>query len=241
MKSFYKEHCINLKMIEKAIKSVKRILRDYISKNDDVNIYIFTKILSHLINTWAEVRVLKLVYETKAFTVTEKEKLLKKKLKERWEEALKIAFCKAYKISNQNKIEDADITPRMRFKELKKIINEDLLNSNEIRNKIAHGQWKYAFNNDLLDINKKLTGELHKENIIKLQLKLKMFKSLAQIIHDLAVSKPTFERDFDVNYRKIEEQIRNFHKKNYEKYKKIMIEKKQRGIIKRNLFNKLLI
>ena len=86
MKSFYKEHCINLKMIEKAIKSVKRILRDYISKNDDVNIYIFTKILSHLINTWAEVRVLKLVYETKAFTVTEKEKLLKKKLKERWEE-----------------------------------------------------------------------------------------------------------------------------------------------------------
>ncbi|HUV98043.1 MAG TPA: hypothetical protein VMW14_00890, partial [Candidatus Paceibacterota bacterium] len=55
-----------------------------------------------------------------------------------------------------------------------------------------------------------------------------MFKSLAQIIHDLAVSKPTFERDFDRIYRKVEGQRTNFHNRQYKDYKKMLIEKRQK-------------
>jgi len=102
--------------------------------------------------------------------------------------------------------------------------------SNQSRNRIAHGQWQFAFNNDLLGINKDLTAKLRKENIVKLQLRLKMFINLAQIIHDLAVSKTTFTRDFDRNYRIVEEQKQNFHNRNYEDYRKKMIMKRRRGL-----------
>jgi len=190
--------------------------------------------LSHLINTWAEVRVLKLIYETDAFSDIEKQKIIQtNSLNNRWEVALTIAFCKAYNIPDHKKIGKANYTPRIRYYALLDLINDDLLKSYQLRNRIAHGQWKYAFNNDLLDINRDLTGELRQENIVKLQLKLKMFISLAQIIHDLAVSTPTFERDFDTNYKKIEEQKRNFHNRSYEDYKQKMIEKRKRGLLKR--------
>ena len=223
-------------MIRKAIKSVQRSLRDYISKDDKLNTYIYTKIFSHLINSWAEVKVLKLVYERGGFNESERNRIIQcSGPRERWEMALTIAFCKAYRISNVNNINSVTtpITPRTRYQELMQLISNDLLESNQLRNRIAHGQWSYAFNNDLLSINESLTGKLRQENIIKLQLRLKMFISLAQIIHDLAVSESTFERDFDKNYRKIEEQKRNFHNRNYEDYKNKMILKRERGIRKR--------
>ena len=237
MNSYYKQHCENLRMIENAIESVQRTLREYISKDEETNIYVYTKILSHLINSWAEVRVLKLVYEQNAFSDSEKNKIIKcDGSKEKWVMALDIAFSKRYNVSVK-KINSVTtpITARTRHKMLLELINDDLLESNQLRNRIAHGQWKYAFNSDLLGINKGLTKALSQENIVKLQLKLRMFKSLAQIIQDLAVSKPTFERDFDNNFRKIEEQKRNFHNRNYEDYREKMISKRKRGLENRRL------
>ncbi len=247
MEILYHPHCKNLRLIESAIKCIEKNLRKSISKEEKIYVNIHTKILSHLINSWAEVRILKLVYENTifkyspkyskydAFTDTEKKEIIKQtSLKERWNVALNISFSKAYKIP----IKDIDnpnvpFSARMKHSALLKILNSELLKSSELRNRIAHGQWEYALNNNMLSINTDLTGKLKTENIIKLQLKFKMFKSLAQIIHDLAVSKPTFERDFDNHFRKIEEQKRNFHNRNYEDYKKKTVLKMQNGVLKR--------
>lgn len=221
-------------MIDQAIRTVQRTLRDYISKEEDKNVDVYTKILSHLINTWAEVRILKLIYENSAFSDDEKQQIIDvKHLNKRWELALTIAFRKAYNIANHRKINAAMYTPRMRYKTLLNLIDSDLLKSYQLRNRISHGQWKYAFNSDLSGFNEDLTKELRTENIVTLQLKLKLFKSLSQIIHDLAVSKPTFERDFDKNYKIVEEQKRELHNRSYDKYKKDMIEKRNRGLLKR--------
>ncbi len=247
MDILYPQHCENLRLIGSAIKCIERNLRNSISKEEETYINIHTKILSHLINSWAEVRILKLVYENTAFkyspeyskydafTDAEKREIIKQaSLDQRWRMALNISFSKAYKIS----IKDIDniavsFSARTKYAALLEILRSDLLGSSELRNRIAHGQWKYALNSNLLSINTDLTGKLNVENIVKLQLKLKMFKSLAQIIHDLAVSKPTFERDFDKNFRKIEEQKRNFHNRKYGDYKEKMVLKMQRGLSKR--------
>ena len=58
---------------------------------------------------------------------------------------------------------------------------------------------------------------------------------LAFLIHDLAVSPPTFERDFDKNYRLVEENKRNLHKRTYNDYRTKMIAKYQRGLAKRRI------
>lgn len=234
MKTLYEAHCENLRMVGQAIKTVQMTLRNYISKEEDKNVDVYTKILSHLINTWAEVRILKLIYENSAFSDSEKQQIINANgLNERWKKALTIAFCQAYSISNHSKIDFAPYTPRMRYNALLNLIDSDLLRSSQLRNRISHGQWKYAFNNDLSDINDSLTRELRKENIVTLQLKLKLFESLSQIIHDLAVSKPTFERDFDKNFKVVEEQKRNYHNRSYDKYGEKMIEKRKRGLSRR--------
>ena len=200
------------------------------------NIYIYTKILSHLINSWAEIRILKIVYEKHAYTNPEKDRILAAgNARDRWVTALKIAFSKAYKIPEKN-IDDIStpFTDRIRYTMLLKLINEDLLNSIQLRNRIAHGQWVYAFNEELTDFQDDLTAKLHQENIVQLQLKYKMFMSIAQIIHDLAVSRPAFERDFNRHFRKVEGQKINFHKRNFNDYRNMMISKRQKYLQNKN-------
>src|SRR4030067_640742 len=104
-------------MIERAITSVQRTLRDHIRKDETKNIYIYTKILSHLINSWAEIRILKIVYEKHAYTNPEKDRILAAgNARDRWVTALKIAFSKAYKIPEKN-IDDIStpFTDRIRY------------------------------------------------------------------------------------------------------------------------------
>lgn len=228
-------HNSNLKLIEKAIKLVQRDLRNYISMQDCGGTYIYTKILSQLISSWSEVRVLKLVYERSAFDDNEIQEILAARtLRDIWVTAFNIAICKAYGIQDCNRINSQLLfTPRKRYQAIIALVDEDLLEVFEVRNRIAHGQWVYAFTNDLGEISTELTGKLRQENIVELQLKYKLFKSLAQIIHDLAVSRPTFERDFDKNYQRIEEQKQNLHNRSYENYQQKMIEKYQRGLEKR--------
>jgi hypothetical protein len=240
--NFYKQHCQNLKMLEQAIKTVQRILREYISTEDQGKTYVYTKIFSHLVNSWVEVRLMKLVYECGAFTDSEKNRIItRKKLEERWTMALDIAFCKAFSVSNPRNINTQTTVPftaRSQYGALKNIIKGDLLESSAIRNRIAHGQWKYAFTNDMKKISGILTSKLGKENILILQFRLAMFKSLAQIINDLAISKPTFRRDFDANYKRIEEQRRNSQTTDFESYKEKMILKKKKGLeIKKKHFS----
>ena len=112
-------------------------------------------------------------------------------------------------------------------------LDNELLLSSKIRNRIAHGQWYYVFNDDLTALNNELSREIKIDNILKLKIRHKMFKSLAQIIHDLAVSKDTFERDFDVNYKVIEIQREEYRIHDYNKYVDRLIARKKRGLKKK--------
>lgn len=232
---FYKQHCENLGEIEAAIRTIELDLRRYISTQQNNNVFIYTKILSHLITCWAEVRILKLIYENNAFSNAEIDKILSSSTLEfKWQNALDIAISKAYNLNNtQNISSKLGTTPRFRYEEMSNLIKLDLLPSIELRNRIAHGQWKIAFQSDLKSISTKLTGQLRLENIVALQLKKKLLVGLAQTIHDLAVSPLTFERDFDKNFRLIEENKRNLHKRDYQVYKQKMIDKYNRGVLKR--------
>jgi len=236
MDNNYVYHCENLRMIEKAITNVELALRDYISLSDNANTQIYTRVLSQLVNSWVEVRLLKLVYEPDAFSDDKKGKIITtSRLEDQWRSALDCAFCKAFSLKDITKISSPNVryTARKQYEAVKQLIEKDLLASSEVRNRIAHGQWRYAFTSDLQKINPDLMRDINKENILVLQFRLALFRSLSQIIHDLAVSKKTFERDFDNNFKKIESQIVNAKKVSFTVYQQKMVRKKQRGIIKK--------
>ena len=188
----------------------------------------YTRLLSHLVNTWAEVRLLKLVNEKGAFSDSERVQILSiENLTNKWHKALSISLRKAYSLSPSNS--NFPTTAELRYEALERLIEEDLLESSQVRNRVAHGQWMYAFNEDCTNPNPELTLKIHSENIVKLQMRKKLLGGLSQLVHDLAISRPTFERDFDKNSKVVKEQQRNLHKRSYDKYVESMIAKYNRG------------
>lgn len=217
-------------MLESAITSVELSLKQAIRKQDDGKVEVFTRLLNHLICAWIEVRILKLLNEPKAFTESEIETVLYsrvqptklgRQLNDKWKTALTIAFSKAY----PNKTPSND----SRYQYLIDLIGSDFLESIEERNRLAHGQWKFAFTSDLTKINQDITDRINYENIVKLQAKHRIFVDISQIIHDLAVSEPTFDRDFDKYYKKVRENKLLYEKTSYETYKKTLIASFERG------------
>lgn len=211
-------------MLESAISVVQLNIKESIRRNEQSQVDAFTRILAQLVNSWIEVRVLKLIYEPNAFTEDQVEEILNiQVLNAKWKKALFYSYSKSFKISDPSKIQDD------RYKYLSDLINSDFLESNIVRNKLAHGQWKYAFNKELTAINDDITKRVNDENVMKLQIKMKIFKDIAQIIHDLTVSKPTFERDFDKYVSRVKNNKNHYENKNFERYKEILINSHKKG------------
>jgi hypothetical protein len=224
LENFYHQHCENIRMLEIAISTVQSSLRDSIRKNEKNKVDVFTRLLAQLVSSWIEVRVLKLIYEPNAFTDDQITEILKiNVLNERWKKALLFSYSKSFKILDPSKIQDK------RYDYLTDLIKSDFLESNQIRNRLAHGQWKYAFNKDLTAINNDFTDRIENENIMKLQIKLNIFKDIAQIIHDLTVSKPTFDRDFSRYFNRVKENKNHYENRCFEKYKENLINSHERG------------
>ncbi|HII92125.1 MAG TPA: hypothetical protein HA262_08170 [Methanosarcina sp.] len=223
MNSYYYEHCENLKVLEKAISSVEVTLKYSIRKEETIKVDVYTKILAFLVNSWTEVRIIKLIYEINAFTEDEIKTVIGSgSLEKRWKKTLEIAYYKSFQNDASNPIN------KNRYDSLIDIITEHLKSSAEVRNRLAHGQWKYAFNNKLLDINQDLTRMINDDNYLKISLRYKIFKDLSQMIHNLAVSTPTFKRDFDCIYNRITEKQQQLHNKKYEDFANFLISKEMK-------------
>jgi hypothetical protein len=246
----YRKWCENVTALESAIEQLQKDLRLSISKEQKNNEYSYTKLLSYLVVCWCEARVIKLIYEPehtftnrngtftkrKSFTQQEIEQIIDSStLKDKWITALQIGISKAYGIIlDGNFSNNLPFTLRARYLVIIELIENDLLPSIELRNRIAHGQWKQAFTNDLSSFSQPHTTALRRENIVSLQLNYGIFKHLAQLIHDLASSPATFERDFDSNYKIIEQNKLNLNSRNYENYCEKLIAKYNRGQVRRN-------
>src|SRR2546427_18894 len=72
-----------------------------------------------------------------------------------------------------------------------------------LRNKLAHGQWAYPLNEQLDDVAQSQMDALRDENILSLKQKSGLIEAFCDSIHDLVVSPPTFERDFDNHFRRV--------------------------------------
>lgn len=241
----FEKWCENVTALVSAIETVQRDLRKYISNKEITNRDNYTKLLSYLVICWCEARIMKLIHEpeyefTNRYGTFTKPKSFNndeilavqtaESLKDKWLTAVKIAMSRAYNVPiNGNFPNNLPITPRSRYNIIQDLITNKLLPSIELRNRIAHGQWKQAFTNDLGSFSQPLTTKLRTENIVDLQQNYAIFNALSQLIHDLASSTRTFERDFDHNYRLIETNILNLNHRRYPEYCASLVAKSERG------------
>lgn len=226
------------------------IIQEHLAKSTDERkkakryVLIQSRILSGLTVSWSEEIIKRLFYEPNAFLEIQIQKLHDLNLQQKWEFALKVAFCNAYNVSNPNNqplcngidIENQTTisrTARDRFRHIMNLINDELLPAINIRNKVQHGEWIKAFSPpNSLSFSPNLTREINKESIIDLQTKINQFQAIYQLIHDIAAGRntSTFERDFDRNYKRIESNRNLLRIRTVEKYKQDVVGRYERGI-----------
>jgi hypothetical protein len=231
----YQYHVSNLRSIEIAIKNTALSARKAIAEQNLHAIKSFVRLFSFLIGAWAETRLSKLLFEKNGIAVDDRNTVLSQPTQlERWHKFVEIAFRRKYAVPAAP-LSDSTLphAAYARYTSLVNILNTDLRSIIEIRNKLAHGQWVYPLNNEENDVETEKYNNLRQENLLGLQFKKDLLSNLAFIIHDLIVSLPTFERDFDLHYKQIIATKINLQKRSYEKYSEMMIAKRQRGIEKR--------
>lgn len=231
----FNEICENLRKIDKAINEVERVLKENISKNNESMVDTYTKIYSYLVTCWTEVRVLKLANEHYAFTPDEKTTIISARtLQEKWTTALNIGFCKSFNLQNINDrsklMEEEDL---IKYDKLLSLIENELKIAILVRNKVTHGQWIHPLNSKNTSLNNDIKIIMQKENYLLIRLRANIFTALTNLIHYLGVSGVTFKRDYDKYLNQINQYIEVYNKQGYDKFKMNMIQKYERGQLKR--------
>jgi hypothetical protein len=234
-KKLYQFHVANLQEIDHAMEKIARSLRASVSQGDEATVSAFMRLYALLLGSWAECRLRKLIYEPQGFNSAERELIQSEgtQLKQ-WQKAVEVAIRRQYNLPKANL--SANVLPHSantRYDTLSKMLVNDLSSIIELRNKLAHGQWVYPLNSEGNDIAQEQMNALRIENLLSLQFKKTLLESLSSAIHDLVVSKPTFERDFDDHIQVISETQRNLKNRDYEKWAEGMRQKYQRGKVKK--------
>lgn len=228
----YKYHVDNLRELESAISYTGRTARSEIATKDpQKGLRSLLRLYSFLVGAWAEARLKKLLYEAGGFNESERNRITKKSTQlEQWQETIDLAFRKHYNVIRAPLEERSlGVANYARLSALHSILSNELRIIIEIRNKLAHGQWVYPFNNTNTAVEHEKYRLINNENLQSLQFKYSLIKHIANAINDLVVSPVTFERDFEVHFRKLFQTQINLKKKSYEKYKNSLVSKKERA------------
>lgn len=234
-KKLYRFHVTNIHSIEIALNHSALSARAAISEENQPAIKSFVSLYALLLGAWAENRLRKLLYENNGLASAERASVVAQPTQlDQWLKVIEVAFRRHYNVpSAPLNNQTLPFTANARYEVLRQILEQDLRNVIEIRNKLAHGQWVYPLNSEGTDIEQGKYQQLNDENLLSLQYKKSLLTSLADIVHDLVVSLPTFERDFDQNYKHITTTRINLNNRSYEKYAAQLVAKRTRGIQQR--------
>lgn len=199
----YKYYQANIELLNVQITQVEKIVRTAVGKKEwqvrksvdayqiartEKEIKASTRLLTFLICSWLEARLMKILHENSsvAFSAEEIERIEKlKTMDEKWKNSFLIAVCKSYGF---HYVKNADYTCQFEDGSIekdnyKKICDffDDIEDAITIRNRLAHGQWDVQFNSKKTSV--KAYGFLGKyDNIQKLIILKQCYESIAEII-----------------------------------------------------------
>ena len=207
----------NLRAIEVGIDRITLLFREAISIGDDKTVFSFLRLYALLLGAWAESRLRKLLYEPNGFSDADRICIQSSQTQvEMWKACVEKAFRMRYQVPSAPLSQDTlDHSVYSKLATLNEMIQDDLRPIIELRNRLAHGQWHYLLNSEGNDISQENMDALRTENLLSLQFKKSLLSHLSDAIHDLVVSRPTFERDFDKHFSLIIETRRNLRRRSY--------------------------
>lgn len=213
------------------MKQVARQLRLAVAHNDPSAENSLLKVYILLVAAKAECRLSKLLHQPHAFTATEIAKITTHTSHlNKWTSMVELCFRKRHNVpkatlSNHTLPHDSFT----RYQSILEVLNNRLSIIIESRNKLAHGQWHYPINNKGTSVSYDIKSRIDKENPLSIQLKDKLVSALLDSLHDLAVSPPTFDRDFNKHYLRIQQLEIQLDKKPYNNWRSMLIARHNIG------------
>jgi len=234
----------NLKSVEYAIEDTFSIIKAKISKKQETTDHFDSsiKLLVLQLGIWSEARLNKLLNEydnnsqKKLFTELELKliKLNKQKI-EQWKTIIELSFRKHYGIyiGHELKEENLGLEKFNQYTNIIEIVENHLKSIIEVRNKLAHGQWVCPLNDKGNLSSNSNFQELKNDNIVSLEKKYQILKYLTQTLHDLMISKATFERDFQKYYKEIDDRRVFLNKHVNKEYLKVIQKLQKKKVYRR--------
>lgn len=226
----YTYHVANMREVELALGHTARHARAAIASRDPHrSLRSLLRLYAFLIGAWAECRLHKLLHEEFGFDETERLDILSKPTQlKQWQETVDLAFRKHHRVPKAPLDERVlGVAHSSRRAALHDVLRCELRIIIEIRNKLAHGQWIYPLNNKGTAVEPDKHQLINKENMQSLQFKFALLGHLADAVHDLVVSLTTFERDFDVHFRRLLQARTNLVTRDYATYERKLIESRR--------------
>ncbi len=230
--NIYLYHVENLRELEKAIANVGSLAKEEIGKKDSQgSLRSLLRLYTFLIGAWAECRLNKLLHEEFGFTAAERRTIKKENSQHsRWTKVVELAFRKHYNIPSIS-LDSVSLgnTKAAYYSALVESLDNELQIVIQIRNKLAHGQWRYPLNKSETRVEHDKEQLISSENLLSLHIKYKLIGTIANAVHDLVVSSPTFERDFNVHFKHLCQARIDLTRRSYEKYRDNLINARKRA------------
>ncbi|WP_439408464.1 hypothetical protein ACNJX9_08795 [Bradyrhizobium sp. DASA03076] len=227
----YKAHVENLRALDVACTHIHRELKDCLAQRQTTPAKALLRTFVLLVGAWSEVRLLKMLHESNAFSDVERAQILAKGTKlDQWKLAVELSFRRRYNAP-------PDALPRMashQFNDIISLIDNDLRPIIEIRNRLAHGQWARVLTSDLTEISPPMMALLNTENALSANFKKRIIEEVSRIINDLIVGNAAFERDFNAHYKQLDQTRRDLRNRDYTEWADHLRSKFERGRLRRN-------
>ncbi len=228
----YKAHVLNLRELNDAHKHFKRQLNNAVASKNTVAEKAFLKVYLMLIGAWAEVRLLKVLFEPNGFIDSDISQIMdKRSLLDKWKEAVYLGFCKRYGVVGELTEAKIGFDALAKHDKIQSLLDGDLKPLIEIRNNLAHGQWARTFNTELTEISPERMQQLNTENPLSCKGKKQIIDCIANIINDLVVGGDAFERDFNKHSKLLFITSERLQKQDYVKWKDLQISKKKKRLL----------
>ena len=201
----YDIHSQNLAAVDRAVTRIRQAANRSVAEGRHAITQDLTRVYAWLLAAKLESRLRKVLYEAPALTDERREVVLRQRSQDKqWLRLIDEAFMQKYNVPRATGTA-LPLTSRFRRTELREAVSKDLLPIMQLRNKLAHGQWAVALNTSGNAVSPGLDGALKALDLLALKHQDRLIGAVADAVTDLAVSRPTFERDFDKHFRAVED------------------------------------
>jgi hypothetical protein len=212
----YNVHSRNLAAVDRGLNRIRRTANRAVAQGQDAIADDLTKVYALLLATKLEARLRKVLYEAPAFDGATRSTILAQGAQDKqWLRVIDEAFKRRYSVGRLTR-RTLPTTAWLRRQVLREAVSDDLAPVIQLRNKLAHGQWITALNKTGTNHSPALDAVLRNLNLLALKDQERLIDKVAEAVSDLAVSRRTFERDFDSHFRAVEDARARLQEGGYE-------------------------